>query len=202
MDADRFDALVRGLGSGSRRRVLGMLSAAGLGALAPLIGYVDGEAGKNKKKNKKKRKKRNKKKDENICAKNYPHFCPVDRWCCSRDYPVCCMAPFEPDGIDCFESYYQCCPVEYGGGACTFNEACCPPRKGELEKNCINPALGEHCCPLDSGGYCYPNETCCPPALTNANNYGCCDSAACCNSGSDCNLEAGERCSGGCCYSF
>ena len=56
MDADRFDAIVRAMGTGSRRRVFGVLSGLTIGALT-FLGELQGAAarkGKGKKKKKKK----------------------------------------------------------------------------------------------------------------------------------------------------
>ena len=56
MDDDRFDTLTRSVTSGgSRRRVMGLLSAVTLGALTPLLERVDADAGKRKKRKKNKK---------------------------------------------------------------------------------------------------------------------------------------------------
>ena len=57
MDANRFDAIVRALGSGSRRRVFGVLSGLTIGALASPVERPGAEArtGKGHKKKKKKK---------------------------------------------------------------------------------------------------------------------------------------------------
>jgi hypothetical protein len=192
MDGNRFDALTRGLDFSSRRRVLGAVAAIAFGAVSSLVDLADVEADKNKGKGKGKKK-------GSRCPSYAPKECGRD--CCTRDYPKCCKEQYAPGGSTCYQSHYKCCPVEYGGGACTFNEECCPPRKGEIYNYCINPALGEHCCPLNSGGYCFPGSSCCPPELTNANNFGCCPGGrACCNIDGEC--PTGQRCSFGCCFSF
>lgn len=180
MDAERFDAVAKRLHLGSRRTFFGALIA------GTLLGEGAFGAAAKKKKGKKK------------CDSYYVKSCGRD--CCSKGWSNCCPSPYKKGGKECFESGTKCCPAEFGGGACDINETCCPPRKGEIDRNCINTALGERCCPLNSGGYCGHGETCCPPEKTNSSNYGCCSvGEACCNTDSDCNLAIGDRCYGGCC---
>lgn len=188
MDAEQFDALARRVEGKTRRLLVG-------GALAiPLIGglHVATEARKKKKKKKGKKKKAR-------CDSYYVKACGRD--CCSKGYTKCCPAPGKRGGKECTDNSHKCCPASFGGGSCYSNETCCPPRKGEIDANCVNAALGYKCCPLNSGGYCDYDENCCPSETTNSNNYGCCQSGrSCCNYDSDCPL--GWECSGGCCYNW
>jgi hypothetical protein len=188
MEAERFDAIVRDLATRSRRRLLGLLPVALIGAA--MSGGASTEA--KRKRRRKKRKKRHRR-----CPSSAPKECGGN--CCAKDAPVCCKNPYRRGGTECLGKHYRCCPVEFGGGACTFNEVCCPPRKGGIFPLCTNPVLGEHCCPLDSGGYCRPSESCCAPGMTNGDNYGCCETGrACCNGDGDCGV--GLTCYFGCCY--
>jgi len=119
------------------------------------------------------------------CPASAPIVCGVN--CCRSVSPLCCGDQNAPGGTRCFQSSYQCCPAEIGGGACPNTEACCPPRKGDTMILCANTTLGEHCCPPGSGGFCTQSRACCAAEKTNGLNRGCCSvSSACCNVDEDC----------------
>jgi hypothetical protein len=204
VDSRLFDALVRELAPGPRRGVVLALLGLTMGTMPGLLHFAEIEAGRKNKKRKGQGKKKKNRKRRRICTTGYPLFCSArDNWCCAKGHPVCCSNPFSDSGVSCYESYYHCCPVEFGGGACTFNQTCCPPIKGEIYRKCINPALGYHCCPLNSGGYCSAGSTCCSPERTNGSNFGCCSTGrACCNTDGDCDSSTGQMCSAGCCLSI
>jgi hypothetical protein len=120
--------------------------------------------------------------------------------CCSKGAPLCCADQSRPVGTSCWLPSNQCCPGEFGGGACPDTKACCPPRKGDTARLCANVVLGEHCCSPESGGFCTQSRACCPAEKTNGLNRGCCGvNSACCNVNEDCDLAANETCVTGCC---
>jgi hypothetical protein len=106
----------------------------------------------------------------------------------------------------CLNEQEQCCPADYGGGTCAFNQTCCPAQKGYPGATCISPGDGHECCPAGTGGgACLVAQSlaCCPFSLTNDANLGCCRNGhSCCNSPFDCNQIAGEVCQDGCCIVF
>ena len=174
MDGQRFDALARALtGTGSRRRVLATLSGVALGALAPLFGLPEVEAGGKKKKKKKKKKNRDKNFNPNPCqgAGKDPLGSPCGRKaCCSPSLgQVCCKSKKNKRGTccksgqGCSKKHGLCTVGTCGTGGYSNNPcpriddsaACCPTSKpfccagsGEAYAAggvCINLEAGEVC---------------------------------------------------------
>src|SRR4051812_21046587 len=100
----------------------------------------------------KKKHKMRKERKKSPCNKRYPHRCGA--YCCIDLLSACCDYPLDPGGKDCYDRTSHCCLAEFGGGACTPNETCCPAQKGGLAASCANVPLGQHCCPGESGGFC------------------------------------------------
>ena len=99
MDAQRFDTLVRSLGSGTRRRFTRSLLGLTLGGLVPLLGLAESEAGKKGKKGKGKKKKK-KKKDPPLpagtCRSSSDCNGSPDGPCCHGFLGVCRTCTYNP----------------------------------------------------------------------------------------------------------
>lgn len=176
MDADHFDAITRAVG-GSRRRLVVNLSGLALGALAPLLGLADAEAGK--KKDKKKRKRKRDRFDDIFDPDGCGYFASlcggqccnwgVGQSCCNGQ--VCC-----PSGKKCCGS--RCCDYCSPEGICGICPPCTPPDtcingyckscpEGEGYTICIQPNGVPTCCHTNpssgtpmkcEGGYCVSGD--------------------------------------------
>lgn len=209
MNAAQFDALLRKLGTGSRRGVIAGLGTAGLSALLALFGVDHAEA-RNKKKGKRRKKKKQTSTPSGPIGQSPPPGCRSLQQTCSGDCcsgltcgdtgctpgKACCREPRATcaDNCDCCGEAFVCDTNNLFETACCGNEGA--PCDGDTVKCCFPyECSGE-------GGTCFcprvcPDETCAP-------REGCCSNDECsdgrvCLEGR-CSCPSGEiACGGDCC---
>lgn len=174
----------------------------GIGVLVAHVLGISGLGAAHDARPDRKKKKHKKKPDRCHTLRRSSGWKTCGNGCCLRGRQVCCADPFTASGKSCHPRDTVCCPKDFGGGGtCSQDEECCPPPRGGRFRTCARPAVGDHCCPVNSGGFCTATRGCCPSDLTNAENGGCCQ-GACCNDDADCTAQPGDpdfSCSNGCC---